>query len=377
MIGDIIYRLRREHLKIRMNHIIESENIKDYASFTCNLQKLSDVEIRSIQDLWGRMRPRVKGLFSPVQEKYLTGHRLFKTLEYFDPKWLVMPVLQPRITLAMEDPIFESGLVHKAGYSMYLSEIKQPRNIVKCIDGQYFDEKMRPVNKEDAIKLLRNSGEAIVKTPYRSCKGRSIIKITQNDDLSRILDEYHGNLVCQDIIRQSADLSRLHPESVNSLRIISLFINGELSICVVDIRIGQGDSITDNAGAGGMMVGIHRDGTLHDYGYDHSGNRHYDNGAGITFKGYRINNLDKVLEKIKIYHPYYFPTMGLVAWDWSIDETGEPVLIEVNLGDHAMYPGITTTQLAKGAPLFGDRTEEVIDFVNAHEDRIWQRLNMI
>lgn len=58
-------------------------------------------------------------------------------------------------------------------------------------------------------------------------------------------------------------------------------------------------------------------------------------------------------------HRLYLPAMGQVAWDLALDENCEPILIEVNLG----WPGVIFDQMANGKPLFGSRTEEIIEYV--------------
>ena len=45
----------------------------------------------------------------------------------------------------------------------------------------------------------------------------------------------------------------------------------------------------------------------------------------------------------------------LTSWDLSVNENGEPILIEVNLA----YGGLFFHQIANG-PVFGDLTEDII-----------------
>ena len=56
-------------------------------------------------------------------------------------------------------------------------------------------------------------------------------------------------------------------------------------------------------------------------------------------------------------HPK-FPHFRLVAWDFAIDRTETPVLIEVNFND----AGLESLQLTNG-PVFGSRTEEILSEV--------------
>lgn len=60
---------------------------------------------------------------------------------------------------------------------------------------------------------------------------------------------------------------------------------------------------------------------------------------------------------MKRLHPQ-IPHFRLVSWDFSIDENGEPVLIEANLN----CGGIDVNQMNNG-PLFGEDTKKVLDEV--------------
>lgn len=362
-------------LRHRLYSLVAEIATTEYDQFSAGRAELTEDERSEIVSLWGSLNPTIPRKILPPPS-YFIGFELFKANEYFDAKWLTAAMMYPRIILALEDPVFQSALVHKAGFSMYLGKIKQPRNIVKCINGQYFDEQMNPVTKVQAAQAIRQLDSVIIKSTYNSCQGKSVQKINKDDNIENIIESYNGNFVCQELIKQSAEIAQFHPSSVNTLRVVTLFINGCLSICEIILRIGQNGSIVDNAGSGGIMIGCDENGCLRDYGYDHYGNRHYDNGNGLTFKGKKISGVHKVLQYVRKYHTYYFPSMGVVAWDWSIDQAGEPVFIEANLGGLRMFPDITTSQLAIGKPFFGERTEEVIDYVNSHQERIWQGLNV-
>ena len=51
----------------------------------------------------------------------------------------------------------------------------------------------------------------------------------------------------------------------------------------------------------------------------------------VVFKDGKIPNYDKLIETVKNAHQK-FGYFKLIHWDFSIDESGDPVLIEVNIG---------------------------------------------
>ena len=52
------------------------------------------------------------------------------------------------------------------------------------------------------------------------------------------------------------------------------------------------------------------------------------------------------------------PHFRLVSWDFSINEAGEPILVEPNL----CYGGIDVHQMCNG-PVFGEDTKKILDEV--------------
>lgn len=52
---------------------------------------------------------------------------------------------------------------------------------------------------------------------------------------------------------------------------------------------------------------------------------------------------------------WYLPQFRLLSWDITIDEDGNPVIIEVN-----MHSGQLDFHQLNNGPIFGDDTEEVL-----------------
>lgn len=62
--------------------------------------------------------------------------------------------------------------------------------------------------------------------------------------------------VVEDVILQHSDMAALHPESLNTLRVVTV-LNGEgPHIVYAYIRIGNGGRSVDNLHAGGMYAPI-------------------------------------------------------------------------------------------------------------------------
>lgn len=73
------------------------------------------------------------------------------------------------------------------------------------------------------------------------------------------------------------------------------------------------------------------------------------------FAGLQLPNWDKALQLTQRIHEA-LPHFGFIAFDVCFDEDGSPRIMEFNIRG----PGVLYYQYANG-PLFGDRTQEIID----------------
>ncbi len=177
------------------------------------------------------------------------------------------------------------------------------------------------------------------------------------------------DLVIQRPVRQHPDLARLHPESVNTLRIVSLLTQEKVKIYAVCLKIGVGKERVDNGCHGGIYCGVRPDGRLRKLGVTDDGrmverDRSWD--TGLRNRGFRC--LKSALTLVRRAHPF-MGRFRLISWDIAIDEKGEAVLIEANLS----LGGINDVQICSG-PLFGRDTKKVLDevFRNFRRRRKWE-----
>ena len=81
--------------------------------------------------------------------------------------------------------------------------------------------------------------------------------------------------------------------------------------------------------------------------------RHPD--SGIKFEGYVIPKINDIVELAKKYH-YRVPHMGIISWDFTIDQSEVIRLIEVNI----TCPTLWFPQYVNGEAFFGENTEKMI-----------------
>lgn len=301
---------------------------------------------------------------------YDADYRVFKKLVGFDARYVPDDVQIPYVIKSLNPPAHILALEHKGLYPILYKGMNLPKTLVVCINGVLFDEEMNIVPVSDTLGLLQSVDKCIIKpTSFSGCG--SGIKIVETGtigktDVEEYITEYKGNFIAQQLVKQSSQMSRLSKNSLNTFRISTLFINGKFSVCSVTCRVGMGDSYLDNVAAGNVMVGVQMDGKFMKKAYDSHYGIHTQTDTGVVFENFRIDAIDKMLSFVEDNHKKCLPHCGFVGWDIALDENDEPVMIEVNL----YGAGIHFEQLAVEAPLYGDRTDEVIEYVNNHKPSV-------
>lgn len=188
---------------------------------------------------------------------------------------------------------------------------------------------------DEFIKFIKNKNEIIAK-PRNDSGGHGIEKIKIKDYDSHELYEYLQNkklTILEEVIKQHKELSKVYPESVNTLRIITILKDKKVNFVTAFLRIGN-NSFVDNTCSGGMLTMIDLE----------TGKTKYPAcDANLTI--YDVHPKTKIkLQNIQI--PYFLdakklvaelamiePNLKYIAWDIAIGESG-PVLVEGN-----PYPG--------------------------------------
>ena len=126
------------------------------------------------------------------------------------------------------------------------------------------------------------------------------------------------------------------------------------------LRIGRGNAYVDNVSSGGIFIAVDDDGTLHSNAFDkyaHPFTEHPN--THIIFEGRKIPFMGKVIAAAKRMHAQ-IPQVGMINWDFTIDQDGDAVLVEGN-----MYygGGSRLMQMSHGRGIFGDNTTEILHWL--------------
>ncbi len=250
----------------------------------------------------------------------------------------------------------------KCYHDVWMPDIKRPLTICKNIAGVYYNSDMKPITKAEAISLVLSfDDEFLIKPSIDTGEGRLIRFFTKEtateDEIKKVFDDMGANFILQAVVKQHPDLSQLNPSSLNTIRLITFFFEGDVHILSCILRIGAPDAKVDNVGAGGYACPIDKDGCLNDKAVNRKAEWVEENSAGIKFAGVRVPEFQRVIEAVKIGHQR-MAHFKLIGWDMTVDENKEPVFIEYNT-----CPG--ANQITCG-PTFGDLTEKVLEeyFIN-------------
>ncbi len=245
----------------------------------------------------------------------------------------------------------------KCYHDVWFPEIKRPATICKNIAGVFYDKDMNVISKQEALDLCLSFGDDfLVKPSIDTGEGR-LIEFFEAKDVNKlavenVFDDIDSNFIVQAGVKQHKKLSELNESSVNTIRPITFFFNGEVYLLSTNLRIGGSGSRVDNIGHGGFACAVEPDGTVRPEGVNRQSEKIYETANGLKLSDIEIPNFDKIVELSKQAHKK-LAHFKLIGWDFAIDEDGEPVLIEFNT-----CPGMN--QMTYG-PMFGDLTDKVLE----------------
>lgn len=196
-----------------------------------------------------------------------------------------------------------------------VSTIQENGSLV--VDG--FCKKLTGIQGEGAFPLSLNSGKL--------ASGATQLSLIE------LKSKMGGQYLWQERIAQHPEMSRLHPQSVNTIRMITFNINGKVEVFCATQRIGAKGRSVDNWASGGIVVGIDLStGKLREEGFFKPGKGggrvevHPD--TGVRFDGYQLPYFKESVDLACRLHKYFYGIHS-IGWDIAITPEG-PIFIEGN-----------------------------------------------
>ncbi len=200
------------------------------------------------------------------------------------------------------------------------------QNYIKYLNNKIlFNQKFNKYLKRDWMELKDNNinefkefinkHKKIIVKPVNLCCGKGIELLTVNNDN---YEEIYNNLIdtkrtlVEEVIKERKEIAKLHPESVNTLRLVTL----NYKLVVAFIRIGNDNNVVDNFNHGGMAAPINIDTGIIEYpAIDKDGNLYYNHPlTNEKIVGFKIPDMDKIknfVEKLA----KEIPEVRYVGWD--------------------------------------------------------------
>lgn len=245
--------------------------------------------------------------------------------------------IYPDSSVAILRNKFLFGLIARA------LKITTPRDIGIIEDGKlYLFDKSIHVSLEEYVET--NQADVFIKSINGECADGvyhlefdyGVIKI--NGVLCNFEDlqvmTANKKFILQEKIYQAKALAVLHPYSINTIRLETVYNYKEKRIEILPplLRVGTNKNKVDNWAVGGFAIGIDVEKKcLRKYGfykpaYGTKAVRHPD--TGILFEGYPIPFLEEAIEAAKRFHSY-LTDVHSIGWDIAITDEG-PCFVEGN-----------------------------------------------
>jgi hypothetical protein len=162
--------------------------------------------------------------------------------------------------------------------------------------------------------------------------GGKIYSGSEEITVEELKKKMSGRYMWQERVYQHPVMSRLHPDSVNTLRIVTFNVNGTIEVFCAVLRVGVNGKSVDNWGAGGISIPIDVEtGLVKEEGFfkpGYGGRVKVHPNTGITFLNYEIPFFKESIDLISRFHQHLYGIHS-IGWDVALTPDG-PVLIEAN-----------------------------------------------
>lgn len=345
--------------------IHEKKNIKRKKHLYKNV-KLTDAQKKQIDDFY------LKYYGKKISHKW---HRLYQSYTgKFDYRYLPEPLLTTKLELLSNKRLQVLPLENKALLANFVKgmegKVRIPKTHIMCVQGRYYDSDGSIIDRESAINKLQcldgGNYSAICKKTIDTSSGRDVrlidvrhgVDVLKNESIQQVLDSMGADFVVQEKIQPHPAFSKLYSGSINTLRVVSYQSQRQYNVAPIIMRIGR-NGYVDNAHAGGMFVGVTKEGLLLSEAFTEYRERYAEHPVtGVVFEGYSLPRIPDIIQCAIEMHKNY-PSMRFVSWDFTVDQDENIVLIEANLHSHTIW----MSQFAHGEGFFGEDTAEMLRLI--------------
>ncbi len=304
-------------------------------------------------------------------------HKLYQSANgVFNVEYMPEIIFSTEIEQSLNDyyqvRVFADKNLNDVLFNGKIDNVRTPKTYLYNAFGRFYDGNRNIITREKAIEILALLSSAVIKPTIDSSSGRDVnildmqsaINVKTGETAEQIIDKYRTNFIVQEKILPNEELKTIYPNAINTMRVITYLLNGDVYTCPISLRMGGNGSEVDNIHAGGMSIAVGDDGVLADcayrLGYGDKSDKYYEHpDTKVKFGGYRLSFVNSVVEAAKKLH-VYTNGVGLISWDFTVNDKNEIIVIEANYkGQSSWFP-----QMLSGKSLFGDNTSKILRDLN-------------
>lgn len=195
----------------------------------------------------------------------------------------------------------------------------------------------------EEFEAFMSRHDAVALKPPLSSWGigfKKLVTANMEDPMATYEKLRDGGYLAEEFLKSDDSLACFHPESLNTLRVIT-FRNGDrFEVFGGGLRTGNKGLHVDNAHGGGIFAELDpKTGVLITDGLDEHGNVYVEHPmSGVRFRGYQIPHWDEIVELCSEASKT-LPCLRVVGWDIAILPGG---VLEIIEGNH--NPGMNIVQ---------------------------------
>ncbi|MBU5594374.1 hypothetical protein KQI76_04280 [Amphibacillus sp. MSJ-3] len=324
--------------------------------------------VTEVQDYWLKNYNKKINPYIHIAFMNLTGRK--------DTRLIPQDIMRKEILPVFNDYDKSPFYGDKNLYDIVINPARSVETVLRNINGNYFDTNHESISFAKANDILLSHDRELIIKPSQTNNGTGIEKIRiegqhiyfKGETVSfKYLEEvYEENFMIQKVIQQHPNMAAPHPASVNTLRMVTFRWKNEIKLLLTFARFGSGEDIRDNGDVDtSPRIAVSDSGEFSKIGLSQNGQTftHHPT-TGFCFADLEpIPNFDEFKQFVidchkKILH------LNFASWDIVIGEDGKPIFLEVNFGGSTSF-----YQLVTQKPIFGDLTEEVLEYVSAELQR--------
>lgn len=187
--------------------------------------------------------------------------------------------------------------------------------------------------RKDEFESFVNTQKRIIIKPLYNDSGKGVRLYNYGDELPSY------PFIAEELIRQSNELARFHPQSVNTLRLNTIRCKDSVEVVWAILRYGRNNNIVDNAHFGGLFSVIDDNGVAIAAGdvHRHTYVTHPDTGVALT--GFKVPDWEKACEMVRSLATKV-GDLRFVGWDLAFTDKGW-ILVEANTSPGILSPMVT------------------------------------